>query len=276
MHDAPAPDWVNGDPADLRRWRNTRPEVISPTLPGDVAISDLPPQDGCPGGLVFTPPNAGGTPVVYFHGGGFIVGSPETHRVITAWIAHVAGAAVYSIRYPLAPECPFPAQARDGLAAVRRQLKSHARVRLMGDSAGGLVALWAFAGLEDGERMRIEDAILFYPGGLPSLPPPPTLGDDESDGLGPRSLSSYQRRLDPDGIANGCALYDPAAPGFAFPAPLTVVGSDADPVFYQSRELAELSNARLIVAKALPHGFLGGLPTGTAMHYLKQALTVRQ
>lgn len=276
MHDAAWPDWVNGDPADLRRWRNARPEVVDPTLPQDVGISDLAPEQGCPGGLVFTPTHASGTPVIYFHGGGFIVGSPETHRVVTAWIAHVARAKVYSIRYPLAPERPFPAQAHDGVAAVRRQLRSYPRVRLIGDSAGGLVALWAFAGLASEERKRIEDAILFYPGGLPSLPPPPSLGDDESEGLGPKSLASYQQRLDPDGLANGCVLYDPAVSGFAFPASLTVVGSEADPVCYQSREIANLSSARLILAQALPHGFLGGLPESAAMHYLKQSLTVWQ
>ena len=127
-------DWINGNPEELRRIRASQPEVLNPTLPHDVAISALPADGPCPGGLAFVPEAASGTPVIYFHGGGFVVGSPETHRVNTAWIAHLTRAPVFSIRYRLAPEHPLPAQSQDAVAAIRRQLARHPRLRLMGDS----------------------------------------------------------------------------------------------------------------------------------------------
>ncbi|WP_333816249.1 alpha/beta hydrolase fold domain-containing protein [Tabrizicola sp.] len=272
MRDADAPDWINGDPEDLRRWRNTCPEVVNPVLPEDVSIAPFDPEDGCPGGLRFMPAKATGTPVVYFHGGGFVVGSPETHRINAAWIASLARAPVYSIRYRLAPENPLPAQAEDAVAAVRARLCSYPRARLMGDSAGGLVALWAFAGLAGEERVRIEDAILFYPGGGTSVPRPATLGDDETQGLGPKSLAAYQRRLDPKGIAKGNPLYDPAAPGFAFPPRMTVVGGGSDPILYQSEALSQQAGAVLVIAQGQPHSFLAALPTEPAITHLRRAL----
>ena len=194
MTDA-APDWIDGDPGDLRRWRNACPEVVNPVLPDDVAITPLAPEGACPGGLICTPDRVAGVPVVYFHGGGFVVGSPETHRINTAWIAHLTRAPVISIRYRLAPEHIFPAQAEDAVAALRRQLRSHPRLRLMGDSAGGLVALWAHAGLTVEERGRIGDVVLFYPGGAASIPRPAGLGEDEAGGLGPQSLAATERAV---------------------------------------------------------------------------------
>ena len=265
------PDWVNGDPQDLRRWRDARPEVVSPTLPGDVTISPLPPQGDCPGGLLFTPTDPAGVPVVYFHGGGFIVGSPETHRVVAAWIAHVTRAPVLSIRYRLAPEHVLPAQARDGSAAVRRQLRVHPRLRVMGDSAGAMVALWACAGLTAAERARIVEAVLFYPGGL-ALPHPASAGDDEADGLGPLSMASYQRRLDPAGIAPGNPAYDPLAPGFALPPAFTVVGAGDDPLFYAVQALGGLPGALMILAEGQGHGFLSALPAGPVLAELRRAI----
>lgn len=267
-----AVDWINGDPADLRRWRNARPEVVNPVLPEGVAITDLRPAGGGPGGLAFMPAAPAGTPVVYFHGGGFIVGSPETHRVNAAWIAALTGAPVFSIRYRLAPEHPLPAQADDAVAALRRLFCTHPRLRLMGDSAGGLVALWAFAGLGPEERARIAGAVLFYPAGGPSVPRPPGLDDDEADGLGPKSLAAYEARLDPNGIARGDPRYDPLAPGFACPSPMVIVGAGADPVLYQSEALARVAGARLILAAGEPHGFLADLPAGPAIGWLRQAL----
>ena len=271
MTDA-APDWIDGDPGDLRRWRNACPEVVNPVLPDDVAITPLAPEGACPGGLICTPDRVAGVPVVYFHGGGFVVGSPETHRINTAWIAHLTRAPVISIRYRLAPEHIFPAQAEDAVAALRRQLRSHPRLRLMGDSAGGLVALWAHAGLTVEERGRIEDVVLFYPGGTASIPRPAGLGEDEAGGLGPSSLAAYQRRLDPNGIVGGDARYDPMAEGFAAPARMTILGAGADPILYQAQALADRLKARLLVAEGEAHSFLAALPAEPAITHLKRAL----
>jgi len=47
--------------------------------------------------------------VLYLHGGGFVIGSPDTHRKLAADIGRTAGARVLLPDYPLAPEHPFPA-----------------------------------------------------------------------------------------------------------------------------------------------------------------------
>ena len=79
-----APDWIAGDPAELRRWRALTPEAVAPVLPPDVTIAPVPPEGGCPGGLLFVPPKRRGPDLLHFHGGGFFVGSPETHRSVAA------------------------------------------------------------------------------------------------------------------------------------------------------------------------------------------------
>jgi acetyl esterase len=265
-----SPDWINGDIADLRRWRASQPEVVAPVLPEDVSIETLPAEGSCPGGLLFTPAITGGRPVVYFHGGGFIVGSPETHRINTAWIAHLTGAPVYSIRYRLAPEHPLPAQAEDAVAAIRRQLTHHPRLRLMGDSAGGMAALWGHNGLTAEEQARIEDAVLFYPGGLPYAPAPSTV--DEAAGLGPKSMAAYRQKIDPSGIGPGNPDFDPLAPGFALPARMTILAAGLDAVRNQGENLARLPGGRLVMAEGLDHSFLAALPAESAIRPLREAL----
>ncbi|MDQ2067822.1 alpha/beta hydrolase fold domain-containing protein [Xinfangfangia sp. CPCC 101601] len=270
IQESAAVDWVNGDPVELRRIRASSAEVVSPVLPPDIDIQTLEPLAPCPGGLIFTPPNPHGTPVVYFHGGGFIVGSPETHRINTAWIAHLTGAEVISVRYRLAPEHTLPAQPEDGVAAIRRQLQRHEKLRVMGDSAGGALSLWAHAGLTEAERARIEELVLFYAGGLPDAPPPTTT--DESTGLGPLSMAAYRRKLDPTGMIAATPSLNMRHPDFPRPQKLTVVAAGADPVCNQSELLATLLGGRLVMAEGLGHSFLADLPAPHAMHPLRQAL----
>ena len=78
--------------------------------------------------------------VLYFHGGGYIIGSPRTHRAMLAHLSRDAAARVLSLDYRLAPEHPFPAPVEDSVAAYRWLLNEGfdpARIALGGDSAGG-------------------------------------------------------------------------------------------------------------------------------------------
>nr|WP_255553489.1 alpha/beta hydrolase [Maritimibacter sp. DP1N21-5] len=82
--------------------------------------------------------------ILYIHGGGFIAGSPETHRAMLARIAWLAGVEVVAPDYRIAPEHPFPAAIEDCLAAwdallARGYAPEH--ILLGGDSAGGNIAL---------------------------------------------------------------------------------------------------------------------------------------
>ncbi len=78
--------------------------------------------------------------VLYFHGGGYIIGSPRTHRPMLAHLSRDSGARVLSLDYRLAPEHPFPAPVEDAVASYRWLLSEGydpSTIALAGDSAGG-------------------------------------------------------------------------------------------------------------------------------------------
>jgi phosphinothricin tripeptide acetyl hydrolase len=87
------------------------------------------------------PPGAGPAVVLYLHGGGYVIGSPRSHRHLAAAIARAAGARALLLDYRRAPEHPFPAAVDDALAAYRWLLGSASvapgAVVVAGDSAGG-------------------------------------------------------------------------------------------------------------------------------------------
>lgn len=81
--------------------------------------------------------------ILYFHGGGFFFGSPQTHRSIGLAMAKHCDAPVFSLDYRLAPEHRFPAALDDAVAAYHWLRKTHPQrhIVLAGDSAGGGLAL---------------------------------------------------------------------------------------------------------------------------------------
>lgn len=99
---------------------------------------------------------AGDPPViVFFHGGGWVVGSLDTHDGDCRMLARITGAVVVSVAYRLAPEHPYPAAVADALAAYRwavrntRALRAGPDVAVMGDSAGGNLAAVVSAAARD-------------------------------------------------------------------------------------------------------------------------------
>lgn len=92
--------------------------------------------------------------LLYVHGGGFVLGSPTSHRPLVGALAHATGATVVVPDYRLAPEHPFPAAADDVLA-VHAALRDRGpqRLTLTGDSAGGNLAIGLAIALRDhGDR----------------------------------------------------------------------------------------------------------------------------
>lgn len=109
-------------------------------------------------GATFTAGTLGGVPVewvahpvggargfvLYLHGGGYMLGSPRTHRSLTSRIARTARVCVVAPDYRLAPEHPFPAALEDALAVYKALLAQDIpanKITLAGDSAGGGLAL---------------------------------------------------------------------------------------------------------------------------------------
>lgn len=92
--------------------------------------------------------------ILYLHGGGFVAGSPRTHRSITRRLSALTGSLVLVPHYRLAPEAPFPAQLDDCVACYRQLLKEGfdpSRIAIAGDSAGGnLTFMTAIAAMKTG------------------------------------------------------------------------------------------------------------------------------
>lgn len=102
-----------------------------------------------PGLWVQNTPNGQGV-ILYLHGGGYLMGAPETHAAMLAELARRTGQRAFLPRYRLAPEHPFPAAFEDALAAWNRLLAlGHVpgQIVLGGDSAGGGLALALLAHL---------------------------------------------------------------------------------------------------------------------------------
>jgi acetyl esterase len=120
---------------------------------------------------VYTPDTQGPHPaLVFFHGGGFVIGSIGTHDATCRALTNSARCVVVSVDYRLAPEHPFPAAPEDCYAAASWVAKNAAelgvdgeRVAVGGDSAGGnLAAVVAQLARERGHP-RLVHQLLIYP-----------------------------------------------------------------------------------------------------------------
>ena len=110
--------------------------------------------------------------IVYFHGGGWVIGSVAAYHPLTATLAVRTGCAVLSVDYRLAPEHPFPLPLEDAISALKwsaehadaRLGSSFERLIVMGDSAGGNLATVA-ARLHNGTvaARPVDLQILAYP-----------------------------------------------------------------------------------------------------------------
>ncbi|MFF0952652.1 alpha/beta hydrolase [Rhizobium leguminosarum] len=117
-----------------------------------------------------TAPRQGAPALLYLHGGGFVIGAPETHEDICRTLANMAGAVVVSPDYRLAPEHPFPA-AIDDCAATLVWMTEQAdalgidplRILVAGDSAGGNLAAVVALLARDGQVPAVIGQVLIYP-----------------------------------------------------------------------------------------------------------------
>ncbi len=108
--------------------------------------------------------------LVYFHGGGFTIGSIQTHNVLCRELARMGHCAVISVDYRLAPEHRFPVATNDAWDAVQWVANSSSKLGLRanalavgGDSAGGtLAAVCAIQARDAGLKLALQ--LLIYPG----------------------------------------------------------------------------------------------------------------
>ena len=130
------------------------------------SVEAVPGQLGPIGGeWLRTPGSDGARAILYFHGGGFVAGSPETHRALAGRLVEASGVPAFSVAYRLAPASFFPAPVRDGIDAYRALIAKvpASSIILAGDEAGG--------GLAFAVALAVRNAGLPMPGGVAAMSP---------------------------------------------------------------------------------------------------------
>jgi acetyl esterase len=161
------------DVADARRTLGRTSRILSPRAVSDLRTKDVtvPGGEGPRRARIYAPSDA--RPMVpallWLHGGGFVLGSIESHDGVCRALATRSGVAVVSLDYRLAPDHPFPGGLEDSLAAARWILREGPEigidpraVAIGGDSAGGNLAA-VTAQILRGEARRPVFQLLVYP-----------------------------------------------------------------------------------------------------------------
>jgi acetyl esterase/lipase len=137
-----APPPASPNPVAWRGWWEAINEA-TPQAPGAEAEA-IDPGNSWSAERITVPNSDPERLIIYYHGGGFLFGSPRSHRVITTHLAQEAQATVLSVDYRLAPEHPAPAAHDDCFDAYRWALDQGYQatsIALAGDSAGGNLSL---------------------------------------------------------------------------------------------------------------------------------------
>lgn len=189
---------------------------------------------------------ADGPVLLYLHGGGYVIGSVNTHRSLVMALSRASGIRGLSVGYRLAPENPFPAAVDDALAvyqALLDQGRDPASIAIAGDSAGGGLALALLLALKQRGLPQPACAALLSPWSDLTL-----------------SGEAYQTRLEADpfvnreqlaAMASHYAGTDAASDPLASPllgeldglAPLRIDVGDDEVLLSDSTQLAERARA---------------------------------
>jgi acetyl esterase/lipase len=217
---------------------------------------------------------ARGTPsstvILYLHGGGYLFGSPKSHRQVLIAVSKAFDAPAYGLDYRLAPEHPFPAAVDDAVQAYAWLLARHpdAQIVLAGDSAGGGLAVATALAVRDRGWPRLKAIVGFSP-----------YTDLAVTGASVQGNAKSCAMFTPRGVHEAAALYlagadarDPrASPLYADLAglpPMLLFASRHEILRDDTLRLAERASAagvkvELVLRDRLPHVwpvFIGILP----------------
>ncbi|MGU3498995.1 alpha/beta hydrolase [Mycobacterium sp. C31M] len=225
---------------------------------------DGPKPESIPGSLRSRPPV-----VLFFHGGGWVVGDLDSYDGTAREHAVGTGAVVVSVDYRLAPEHPYPA-AVDDVWAVTRWVAEHAdelgvdgtRIAVAGDSAGGnLAAVVALLARDAGLGLRMQ--LLWYPATTWDTSLPSFTENADAPILGRRAVGGFSLLYAGDAdLKNPPATLVPARGKLAGVAPAYIAVAGHDPLRDDGARYAELLtaagvSAQVHNAETLVHGYLG-------------------
>lgn len=262
----------DGVDAARQRFRELPRRPLHPEL--RVEDRAIPGPAGPVGVRIYWPPGRDGAqmPVVlYFHGGGFVVGDLDTHDGSARQHAVGAEAIVVSVDYRLAPEHPYPAAVEDAWAATTwvaehgpELAADTTRMAVAGDSAGGTIAAVMAQHARDQAGPPIAFQLLWYPSTLWDPTLPSFTENATAPILDTRAVAAFSRWY-----AGEVNMSDPPAgmaPGRArdlaglAPAYVAVAGHDPlrdDGIRYGELLAAAGVSVEVHNAETLVHGYLG-------------------
>ena len=235
-------DAVDATIGQQRQWYDAlcaefdRPSPAGMIREEALVLGRIPTRRYCPASVTTQ------TRLYYIHGGGFVVGSLQSHDAICAEIAEAAGAELVSVDYRLSPEHVWPAAFDDCFDVLTYLLRGKGPVVVIGDSAGANLAAGLVLKARDEGLSGIAGQALVYP----------ALGGDTSAG-------SYVEMAEAPGLSTTDVLYyrdvykAPAGNPYAFPLahadlsglpPAFITGAFFDPLRDDARDYA----ARLVSA----------------------------
>jgi acetyl esterase len=242
--------------------------ALKPDLAAVEAVS-LAGPGGAIAGRLYRPSMARPLPaLLYFHGGGWVLGDLDTHDRIMRLLAEKSGAIVLGVDYRLAPEHKFPACYDDALATLRHVAHRGAewgidprRLAIGGDSAGANLAVATCLTAEPAERAAVRLQLLYYGAfGLTDSAGLRCFGN-ELDGLTRADMARYRAWLcrTPEDLAD--PRFDNLSADLRGLPPAFIAAAELDPLQDDSRALAALLAeagvaAEHVVYPGMLHSFL--------------------
>ncbi len=272
------PDFASLPLQDQRKaWEDSCKRASRPRPPG-LMVEDI--DIGSLAVRVYRPPGESPKPgVLYLHGGGWTMGSCETHDGIGAEFAAMADVTLVMPEYRLAPEHPFPAAIEDGLKALEWMRSTGralgidpARIVAAGDSAGGQMAAGLALALKRDGLPQFRGMVLIYPalgcdfetesyrrhGDSPSLSRDETIAYAES-AFGARGGPNWSDPIAFPNLARSAAGLPPTYISVAAHDPLR-----DDGLIFARKLAAAGVPVRFHEEAALPHSFMHARHASTA------------
>jgi acetyl esterase len=215
-------------------------------------------------------PSPGPRPlVIYLHGGGFVIGSLESHDGLCRLLARTADVTVLALDYRLAPEHPGPAAVDDATLAFASAAQNlpmlggdpERGVSLAGDSAGGALAVLAALRLRDAGTPAAS-LLLAYPNGDMTLSEPSVESEGHGWGLEADDLRWFVEQWIPDPARRADPAVSPLQADLTGLPPAVIATAEHDPLRDEGRLLADRIGAGGADVHYRPHpgqvhGFLG-------------------